>query len=172
MKFKVYVVAALTLVAGVTGAQGQVTIYAPATPSEKIVFDDKSFHESRGGDDEAVYVAGTLSGDGVPYPNNSVSLTCEKKRGECFVIRVEQIGPNQIGRITAPDVYSIARWNQSEIVVSDYVDYSHCRRLIISIERKTQTVIWVEQTNPQADPVDCRKAETRRVKWSIEDWRP
>jgi hypothetical protein len=150
------------------------TISSPAAASDKIHFDSKSFydHGQRSGLDGSVYVAGTLTGEGRAYPNNSVSVTCVKDRGECLVVEVEQIGPNQIGRITSPAIYPIVRWNAHEVIATDFLDIMHCRRVIISIERKAQVATWIEQQDPQANPVDCRNAETRRFKWTIEDWRP
>jgi len=38
-----------------------------------------------------VYVAGTLTGEGVGYPNNSVAITCYKDGMECLTISVDQI---------------------------------------------------------------------------------
>jgi hypothetical protein len=174
MKITAYLVAALALAACVGAAQGQVTIYAPATPSEKITFDSKEFSDSGDtGVNPYLYVAGTLTGVGIPYPNNSVSVTCYRDRGKCFVVRVEQIGGNLIGRITAPEEYPIARWTKREVVATDDDNSgSPCRITIISIERKTQAATWIDQTNPHANPVDCRNADTGRFKWTIEDWRP
>lgn len=177
---RLYALAALALAASVTVAQGQVTMYAPAAPSDKITFDSKSFYDSKDtsdpslGVDGNIYVAGTLTGSGVPYPNNSVSVTCYKERRTCFVVRVEQVGHDLIGRITAPEEYQIVRWNEREVVATDDVETGgpNCRIAIISIQRKTQVVTWIDQTNPHANPVDCRNADTGRFKWTIEDWRP
>jgi hypothetical protein len=128
----------------------------------------------------SLYVSGTLTGDGVPHPNNSMSVTCQKAGtilayvwpGKCLVVRVNQIGDNQIGRIDAPEVYPIARWSNYEVVATDDPESLHrCRITIISINRKTKSVTWIEQPNPQADPVDCVNAETKRFKWTIEGWR-
>lgn len=165
MKFAACLVAGLALGGAVTAA---------AAPN-KIIFDSKSFHDSAQSGvpvDAWVYVAGTLSGEGVAYPNNSVSITCQKDREVCEVVEVQEIGPNQIGRIASPTIFPIVKWSKSEIVATDFLDYLHCRRVIISIDRKTQVASWIEQTDPQADPVDCRNAETKRYKWTIEDWRP
>ena len=129
--------------------------------------------------DMSLYVFGTLTGDGVPYPNNSMSVTYERAGttlndwpGKCLVVEVDQIGDNQIGRIDAPQVYPIARLSNYEIVATDDPERLHrCRITIISINRKTELVTWIEQPNPQADPVDCVNAETKRFKWTIEGWR-
>jgi hypothetical protein len=162
--------AALTLAACISVAQGQVTVYAPSTPSEKITFDSKRYFDHGA----SVYVAGTLTGERVPYPNNSISITCYEDRRECLVVQVEQIGKNLIGRITSPEEYPIVRWNEREIVATDDDTSAspRCRIVIISIERKTHVATWIDQTNPHANPIDCRNADTGRFKWTIEDWRP
>jgi hypothetical protein len=145
----------------------------PALADRRIVFDpSKACHAT----DMSAYVSGTLTGDGVP--NNSMSVTCEKAGtmndwpGKCVVVRARQIGDNQIGRIHAPEVYPIARWSDYEIVATDDPESLHrCRITIISINRKTESVTWIEQPNPQADPVDCKDADTERFRWTIEGWR-
>jgi hypothetical protein len=147
----------------------------PALAEKKIVFDTiKAFFDS----DVSVYVSGTLTGDSVPYPNNSMSVTCEKAGttldwpGKCLVVEVPQIANNQIGRIDAPEVYSIARWSDYEVVATDDPERLHrCRITIISINRKTKSVTWIEQPNPQADPLDCVNFDTKRFRWTIEGWR-
>jgi hypothetical protein len=55
----------------------------------------------------ACHISGTLTGDGVRHKNNSVSVTCYKTRQECIIFEVDQIGPNQIGRLDAPHIYPI-----------------------------------------------------------------
>jgi len=147
----------------------------PALADKRIVFDTiKAFY----GGDVWLYVSGTLTGDGVRYPNNSISVTCHKAGtnldwpGKCLAVEVHQIGDNQIGRIDAPEVYLVARWSDYEVVATDDPERLHrCRITIISINRQTKSVTWIEQPNPQADPVDCKDAVTRRFRWTIEGWR-
>ena len=86
-----------------------------------IMFDTKAFFD--GG--AQVYIAGTLTGDGVPYKNNTTAVTCYLERKECEVSSVEQIGDKHIGRLASPDSYPIKRWDQHEIVaVTDWPIFS------------------------------------------------
>jgi hypothetical protein len=166
----------LVTAATMLGAAG-----APALADKRIVFNNVKAFFDRPEIDMSLEVSGTLTGDGVPYPNNSMSVTCDKPGtmpnvnnwpGKCLVVRVEQIGDNQIGRIRAPEVYPIARWSNYEVVATDDPESLHrCRITIISIDRKAESLTWIEQPNPQADPVDCVNAETKRFRWTIEPWR-
>ncbi len=46
-------------------------------------------------------------------------------------------------------------------------DYS-CSKTTITIVRKSQTVLWVQEPNHQAKPA-CQKSDTKIHKWTIED---
>jgi hypothetical protein len=166
----------LVIAATMLGAAG-----APALADKRIVFDTMKGFFDQPEIDVLLQASGTLTGDGILYPNNSMSVTCQKAGtilvyvwpGKCLVVRVNQIGDNQIGRIRAPEVYPIARWSNYEVVATDDPESLHrCRMTIISIDRKAKSLTWIEQPNPQADPVDCVNAETKRFRWTIEGWRP
>jgi len=77
---------------------------------QQIVFASKAFYDSAETTGEGyVYVAGTLSGEGVAYKNNTVAVTCYKDRMECLTYSVAQIGPNQVGRLDAPASYPVTK---------------------------------------------------------------
>ncbi|MFL6948620.1 MAG: hypothetical protein ACJ8FU_10535, partial [Xanthobacteraceae bacterium] len=79
---------------------------------EEIVFAPKNFWDSKDSfGDGFINVSGTLTGEGLGYKNNTYSLSCYKDRMECWVSYVEQIGPAQVGRMSAPDIYPIAKWD-------------------------------------------------------------
>lgn len=135
--------------------------------SPQIIFDRKKFFESG---DEYVYMAGTLTGDGLGYPNNSVAVWCYKDRMECQTYSIEEIGPNQIGRLDTPASYPVIKWSAFEIVASGPADAVDCRKLTINIERKSETSVWVEEPINQASAA-CKSADSRVLKWTIEDSR-
>lgn len=137
--------------------------------SEDIIFGSKVFYD--GG--ETVYITGTITGDGLAYKNNTVMITCYRDRKECLFHSVDQIGPHQIGRLDLPSVYPIAKWDASEIMATDsYPIHSsypvHCRKVTISIERKSENAIRVEEPINQTRAA-CKDADTKLYKWTIED---
>ena len=134
--------------------------------SANILFAPKAFYdnESLGW----VYVAGTLSGPGVGYKNNTYAITCEKNRGQCLGNGIYQIGENQIGRLDSPTVYEISRWNSYEIVASDPDSPLQCSKTTISILRKSETVVWVQEPVNQASAT-CKDSDTALYKWTIEE---
>lgn len=132
----------------------------------QIVFDSKAFIDIV----DYVYVAGTLTGEGVPYENNTTAVTCYKNRMECLTIGINQIGPNQVSRLDSPDSYPVTKWDANEIVARGPGDVVNCRQVTISIVRKTEMLLWVEEPINQASAA-CKNAETRLLKWTIEDWR-
>jgi hypothetical protein len=70
-----------------------------ASRDDDILFAPKNFADSG---DQLVGISGTLTGDGVAYKNNTMVVSCEKDRKECFTYSIEQIGHIQIGRIRGP----------------------------------------------------------------------
>ena len=136
---------------------------------QQIVFDSKHFYDSAQTTGDAfVYIAGTLTGDGVGYKNNTVAVTCYKDRMECLMESVEQIGPNQVGRLESPISYPITKWSAYEIVAADSTDTPHCRKTTISIVRTSQSAVWVEEPINQSS-AECKDDDTRVRKWTIED---
>jgi hypothetical protein len=67
-----------------------------ASRDDDILFAPKNFVDSG---DQWVGISGTLTGDGVAYKNNTMVVSCEKDRKECFFYSIEQIGHNHIGRL-------------------------------------------------------------------------
>ena len=137
---------------------------------QQITFDRKAFWDSTQstGADQEVYVAGTLTGEGVGFPNNSVSITCYKDRMECVTYQVWQIGQNQIGRLDVPSIYPVTRWDAFEIVATERPSPFGCSKTTISIERRSEIVLWVQEPVNQTSTL-CKDADTRILKWTIED---
>ena len=63
---------------------------------------------------------------------------------ECLAYSIAQIGPNQLGRLEVPSIFPITKWDNYEIVAAESGDTVACRKGTVSIERKTETVVWVE----------------------------
>jgi hypothetical protein len=132
---------------------------------EDIAFDRKVYFDSG----ETVSISGTLSGAGLGYKNNTTNITCSKDRGECLITRIEQIGPHQIGRVDSPDTYKITKWDNFEIVsVDDSGLPTPCAKITVSVERKSETALWVREPINQAHAF-CKNADTKIYKWTIED---
>jgi hypothetical protein len=141
--------------------------------STDVIFGVKIFHDSANSNlnlgNGIVSISGTLTGDGVAYKNNSYSVTCYEDRRECLVYSVDQIYSNQVGFLETPTFYPITKWTLDEIVASEDVVplVPKCTRITISIERKTEEAIWVEEPINQAS-VACKDADTQVHKYTIE----
>ena len=134
----------------------------------QILFAQKAYYESPATmGDGLVYVAGTLTGDGVGYPNNSVAISCFKDRMECLTYTVEQIGQNQVSRLDMPTIYPVTKWDAYEVVASG-TDLRNCRKETLSIVRKSESVVWVQEPINQSQAA-CKDSDTRILKWTIED---
>jgi hypothetical protein len=86
-----------------------------------------------------------MTGPDLAYPNNTRAISCMKQEGICVVSSVEQLGRNQIGRMGGRWPYTVPKWDQQEIVAKDEENNIMCSRLTIAIERKTETVLLVEE---------------------------
>ncbi len=156
----------LHLVAGVL-AIGSVT--NALASDDYIMFPSKLFDQT----DYQIIISGTLTGtdsyqDLSPYfKNNTYGISCTKDRRECLISYVRQIGPNQIGRL---DPYSIpiSKWNADVVVAADPASDFACYRTTITITRKTETVLWVEEPINSSDP-HCRNADGKVKIYTIED---
>jgi hypothetical protein len=130
-----------------------------------IVFAPKNFADIG---QSVVGISGTLTGDDLGYKNNTTVVYCEKGRKEGFFYSIEQIGHNQIGRLDYPGTYPITTWNAYEVIATENVSDWNCGKTTITLQRKRQTAVWVEEPVNQAR-ADCKDAETRIYKWTIED---
>lgn len=137
--------------------------------ADDIVFAPKNFADSgQRGFEGSVGISGTLTGDGVAYKNNTTVIYCEKDRRECVTYSVEQIGQNHIGRLDYPDIIPITTWNAYEVIATQEVFSWSCRKATITLQRKNETAVWVEEpVNHSA--AGCKDAETAIRKWTIEN---
>lgn len=87
---------------------------------------------------------------------------------ECVTYGMRQIGPNQVGRVESPSIYPVITWAEDEVVASGDADAFHCRKLTIRIVRRSEIALWVEEPINQTS-VACKDADTRLLKWTIED---
>jgi hypothetical protein len=69
---------------------------------------------------------------------------------------VQAIGSQQIGRMDAPFEYAIRKWSPYEVVAGDDGGLG-CAKTTITIDRKSQQVLWVEEPiNQTADMRESR----------------
>jgi hypothetical protein len=159
------------LVVGVLVGAGGVVYWQKdrAVEPHPIMFGQKVFSDS-----EAtigigiVYIVGTITGEGQAYPNNTYAVTCYEDRRECLVSSAHDIGMNMIGRLDMPQIIPIIRWNKSEIVAQEDVTELQCVRTTLTIERKTESALWVDEPVNQTRP-SCKYADGRTHKYTIED---
>ena len=139
-------------------------------PDDQIEFAPKNFfdHDQAGMEFGAVGISGTLTGNGLTYPNNTYAVFCNKEWKACFVSFVEQTGHNQIGRIQYPYSYPIVKWNKYEVIAQEEPNPSGCSRVTITIDRQSQALLWLEEPINQTKP-NCKNADTNIRKFSIED---
>jgi hypothetical protein len=128
-----------------------------------IIFAPKNYYDS----DAMVAVSGTLTGQGIAYPNNTYSIACFQERKECWMTSVDAIGAQQIGRMDAPSEYDIRSWTKNEIVAAYDAPFG-CFKTTITITRAAKAVLWVEEPVNQTKPF-CKDAENMIRKYSIED---
>lgn len=139
-------------------------------PDEPIVFAPKEFFDSAqtAAGDGIVYIAGTLTGPGIGYQNNTTAIACYLDLRECFTYSVNQIGPNQIGRLDAPVRYPVTEWDEHKIVARDVGDAADCNMVTITIDRKSESALWVTEPTNQTR-TQCKDANNKILKWTVED---
>jgi hypothetical protein len=159
------------LLIGAVGAFGT-TIYLDAHKSvadDHLIFAPRNFYDSGGsGEFGLVAISGTLTGKGLGYPNNRYAVACYGRHNACFVSYVEQIGREQIGRMPNPADYPITKWNDFEVIAQEEPSLFGCFRVTITIDRKRELLLWLEEPTNQAKP-SCKDADTSIRKYSIEN---
>jgi hypothetical protein len=142
--------------------------FGQAAAEEPIKFAPRMFADGP----EYIEVSGTLSGEGIWFPNNTYVINCDKAARECQATAVNA-DKNYISRVTGPERYPIVSWTETEVVAQEEPISSHCSKTTIRIARKRSTVLWVQQPINQTQTW-CAKSETRVLKFTIEDpayWR-
>ena len=119
---------------------------------------------------DSVGISGTLTGDGVLFRNNTYSIWCIKDRAECLIASIGQMAgsKNLIGRLDYPYSMPTTKWTAYEVVTGDDPSEWSCFKTTITIERKSQTALWVQEPINQAKPA-CQNSDTKIHKWTIED---
>lgn len=110
-----------------------------------------------------VAAKGTLTADWIGYKNNTYSILCVPD--ECIVASVEQIGPHQVGTIDGPVVYPMKHWTDDDEVVAE--DDALCSRITMTLDRRTQSVLWVETPINQTT-IACKNADDKLRKATLE----
>lgn len=135
-----------------------------AAATDEIMLQQKFFYST----DAFVNVSGTLTGKGLAYQNNTYSMGCYRDQKQCWLTYIEQIGPNQIGRMDAPYAYEIKQWSTREIVAGDEGTFG-CFKTTITINRDLKELLWVQEPVNQTQSL-CKDADTSIRKYTIEDF--
>jgi hypothetical protein len=148
----------------------RIVFYSDDKRDDDIVFAPKNFFDNPDLPDTDVAISGTLTGPELTYPNNTVVVVCYKDRKDCLTYQVQQIGHNHVGRMDYPNILPVTKWDKFEVVAVEDVAHApwRCRKTTITLQRKTQTAVWVEEPINQAAAA-CKDAATKIYKWTIED---
>jgi hypothetical protein len=150
------------IVAGIVAAA--VVCQEAHAVDDDIVFAPKAFINMG---EAFVGMSGTLTGEGVPYKNNSHVISCERELKYCVVSHTEQIGDKQIARLEYPTLYRITKWDTEEVVATDNNGVG-CSRTTIVLARKKETALWVEEPINQTK-TECANSSPIVRKWTIEN---
>ena len=133
------------------------------------IFDDKRYQEFG---DDLVYVAGSRTGQGVSYPDNTMAIGCWRAKMECWMASVEGISNHscQIGRMEWPTFLPITKWTDQEIVAAEPEPSSACSKLAVIINRKLQTTLLIEEPI-NIKSISCPGSRTSIEKSTLEDLR-
>lgn len=103
--------------------------------NEYVMFHRKVFTDTG----EVVIVSGGLTGEGLGYPNNIITLECFKSSNTCIAAQTEEFGSKQVGDIRL-NHYDVSVWSSSTIAVTDV---EMCATLNITINRQTKDVSFI-----------------------------
>jgi hypothetical protein len=160
------------LIVGAIGTYAGMTYRRVANPvknDDQIIFAAKNFADTeQAGFSGIVSMSGTMTGDGLAYPNNTYSITCSREQQICAVASIEQIGAKQIGRMDGPWPYPIVKWDALEIVATDEPGEFGCIKITITIDRRQKSLLWLEEPANQNRP-SCKNSDTNIHKYTIED---
>lgn len=131
---------------------------------DDILFSNKNFTDLG----DSIGISGTLTGDGLAYKNNTYSIFCLKDRQECLIASIEQIGDRQIGRLDYAYSIPIAKWGADEVVAVQETSDLVCWKTTITITRKTETTLWVEEPINRSRS-GCQKADDKIKRYAIDD---
>jgi hypothetical protein len=125
------------------------------------IFGDKRYQEYG---EDLVYVAGSRTGQGVSYPNNTMAIGCWRAKMECWMASVEGISKYscQIGRMEWPTFLPIIKWTDEEIVAAEPEPSVACSKLTVVINRKLQTTLLIHE------PINVKSSFCPSPRMSIE----
>jgi hypothetical protein len=158
----------LGIVVGAAGAFGAVIYFQGQPPkADDVLFAHKDFGDNNEkGDLAQVSISGTRTGKDETYPNNTYLVNCIYRFKTCFVSDVLQIQSKHIGYMEAEE-YPIVKWNDYEIVAQKEVSSIDCYKTTFTINRKMQTLLWVDEPINQT-ATSCKSSDTNIRKYTIE----
>ena len=118
---------------------------------------------------DAVYVVGTLTGDGIPHKFNTAQISCYKDRMICATNDIRGISEDtcQLSRLDSPLEIPITKWDDFEIVASDEASTINCIKTTISLDLKGQRALWVEEPS-KPNSATCG-TNNKTYRWTIEE---
>jgi len=158
------------LLLGAVGAFGTIIYLEIDKQPQQLAFAPKKFYDTKEeqlGEFGLVAIAGMLNGEGLT--SNTYAVSCYGKYRACFVASVEQVGERHIGRMEYPAAYPIVKWTEYEVVAQEEPSLGlGCFRVTITIDRKREALLWLEEPINQTKP-SCKDADTAIRKFSLED---
>lgn len=134
------------------------------------IFDDKRYQDGEG----LVYVAGSRTGQGVSYPDNTMAIVCWRAKMQCWMASVEGISKDscQIGRMEWPTSLPIISWTDQEIVAAEPEPSVACSKLTVVINRKLHATLLIDEPI-NIKTSSCPGSRTSVEKSTLEDsrWR-
>src|SRR5581483_6097381 len=100
-------------VVGFAVAWLQMTHTALSAPPPEVIFNPMAFSDTG----ESLHVEGTMTGSGVGYENNRLSLTCYHGSMECLTVHVDTLGM-QVFSIGPPMTVPIQTWTNDQVVAN------------------------------------------------------
>ena len=87
------------------------TARALAQEQPTVIFPAKTFYDSG----KIVHIEGTLTGEGIGYPNNHTVLTCYQARAGCDATQIDSQGM-QVFSTNIPVPYDVRVWSPDRIL--------------------------------------------------------
>ncbi len=157
----------LGLAAGIAVSVAWVTWRPRALPDGQITFPNMFLSEPTAQPqyDYVVRLIGTVTGDGLAYPNSTLTADCWRATMKCTVASVSQIAPTpQVGPVEVEE-WTVQSWTPT--MLSIFQD-EECDRATINMDRRAQHVSEIVVPTHQSDAL-CEKADSQTRKYTIEN---
>jgi hypothetical protein len=119
---------------------------------------------------DIVHVEGTLTGDGIGYPTNYQTLTCEKETGECLATHIDSEGMLVFWE-GLPEHLTIRAWTAAEIIAETSVPCGKPpeARLKADWQSSAFTTWIIDRVGQTAEVTEHVCLGPKTYHWKIED---